>query len=181
MRGSTRGLRIALAVWGAWEILNGVLATFVTKAGAEMVGWAPKFGWNSDILAMSAQYGMGLFLLGFVYLLASTDPVRYAIFVWVAVAEQGLGILIGFNGTFVVRTITVPQFFALVIINLIIATIFLTLRQDEPATLAPPLGAGSHAPEAARATAAHAATHSNGSIPPVPAPDLASAQSGPPA
>jgi hypothetical protein len=130
LKGSTRRLRIALAIWGAWELLNGALATFATQAGASMVGWVPKFGWSSDILAMSAQYGMGLFLLGFVYLLAATDPVRYALFVWVAVAEQALGILIGFNGTFVVRTITVPQFFALVVINVVIAAIFLVLRPD---------------------------------------------------
>jgi hypothetical protein len=71
---------------------------------------------------------MGLFLLGFVYLLAARDPVRYSLIVWVAVAEQALGILIGFNGTFVVKTITVPQFFALAVINMVIAAVFLTLR-----------------------------------------------------
>ncbi len=128
LTGKARGLQIALGVWGCWEVLNGALATFYTQAGANMVGWAPKFGWNSDILAISAQYGMGLFLLGFVYLLAARDPVRYSLIVWVAVAEQALGILIGFNGTFVVKTITVPQFFALAVINMVIAAVFLTLR-----------------------------------------------------
>jgi hypothetical protein len=127
-RGKARGLQIALGIWGAWEVLNGALATFATQAGANMVGWAPKFGWNSDILAMSAQYGMGLFLLGFLYLLAASDPVRYALFVWVAIAEQAVGVLIGFNGTFVVKTITVPQFCALAVINAIIAAVFLKLR-----------------------------------------------------
>ena len=53
---------------------------------------------------------MGMFLLGFVYLLAASDPVRYALFVWVAVAEQALGILIGFYGTFFVQTISPLQF-----------------------------------------------------------------------
>lgn len=130
--GRARALQIALAVWGGWEVLNGALATFATQAGANMVGWVPKFGWNSDILAMSAQYGMGLFLLGFLYLLASTDPVRYAIFVWVAIAEQALGVLIGFNGTFVIKTITVPQFCALAIINAAIAAVFLKLRATGP-------------------------------------------------
>lgn len=138
-------MQIALAIWGAWEVLNGALATFATQAGANMVGWAPKFGWNSDILAMSAQYGMGLFLLGFLYLLAASDPVRYALFVWVAIAEQAVGVLIGFNGTFVVKTITVPQFCALAVINAIIAAVFLKLRADDGTA-----DAGSGPPEEAK-------------------------------
>ena len=71
-----------------WELLNAILATFLPQWGASMVGWNPKFGWSSDIFAMSAQYGMGMFLLGFVYLLVASDPVRYRVFVWVAVAEH---------------------------------------------------------------------------------------------
>ncbi|MGB8266178.1 MAG: hypothetical protein WCE44_07660 [Candidatus Velthaea sp.] len=134
MRDGTRGLRIAFAIWGSWEVINGALATFASQAGANMIGWIPKFGWSSDVLAMSAQYGMGLFLLGFVYLLAARDPRRYALFVWVAVAEQGLGILIGFNGTFVIRTITIPQFFALVVINAAIAAVFLRLGEASRAS-----------------------------------------------
>jgi hypothetical protein len=132
-----RRLRTALAIWGGWEVVNGALATFAAQAGANVVGWVPKFGWNPDILAMSAQYGMGLFLLGFVYLLAASDPVRFVLFVWVAVAEQWLGILIGFYGTFVTRTITVPQFFALLTINLVLTAVFLKLG-PYGATLAAP-------------------------------------------
>ena len=128
---STRLLRAALIVWGVWELLNAILATFLPQWGASMVSWAPRFGWNSDIFAMSAQYGMGMFLLGFMYLLVATDPQRYRLFVWVAVAEQAVGIGIGIYGTFALQTISVPQLVALAIINIVIGTIFLLLRPRE--------------------------------------------------
>ncbi len=136
---STRLLRVALIVWGVWELLNAVLATFLPRWGASMVGWAPRYGWNSDIYAMSAQYGMGMFLLGFLYLLVATDPVRYRVFVWVAVAEQVVGIGIGLYGTFALQTIAIPQLCALTVINVAIGAVFLWLRPRETtaATRAP--------------------------------------------
>ena len=130
---STRLLRAALIVWGVWELLNAVLATFLPRWGASMVSWAPRYGWNSDIFAMSAQYGMGMFLLGFVYLLVATDPRRYRVFVWVAVAEQAVGIGIGFYGTFALQTISAPQLVAVTVINIVIGTIFVLLRPRETA------------------------------------------------
>jgi F0F1-type ATP synthase assembly protein I len=114
--------------WGAWEIANAALATFAPYLGARMVGWNPVFGWNSDVLAMSQQYGMTMFLLGFAYLLAATNPVRYAPLVWVAVGEQVLGILIGFNDAFVTHAAAPGQFLIFVIVNSVIAAVFIALR-----------------------------------------------------
>ncbi|MFY9779073.1 MAG: hypothetical protein WAJ85_01010 [Candidatus Baltobacteraceae bacterium] len=138
---STRLLRAALILWGVWELLNAILATFLPQWGASMVGWNPKFGWSSDIFAMSAQYGMGMFLLGFVYLLVASDPVRYRVFVWVAVAEQAIGIAIGFYGTFYLQTISLPQLCALTVINVVIGSVFLYLRPREAAKGAPEIAA----------------------------------------
>jgi hypothetical protein len=129
-------LRAAFVFWGIWELANAGLATFAPHLGARMVGWDPLYGWNSDVLAMSQQYGMTMFLIGFAYLIAATDPVRYAMFVWVAVAEQALGILVGFNDTFVMHTAAIGQFLAFVIINSIIAAVFIILRPKEPAVKA---------------------------------------------
>jgi hypothetical protein len=97
-----------------------------------MVGWDPAFGWNSDVLAMSQQYGMTMFLLGLAYLLAATDPFRYTAFVWVAVAEQGLGILIGFNDTFVTHSAAMSQFLIFIIVNTVIAAVFIVIRPKTP-------------------------------------------------
>jgi hypothetical protein len=124
-----------------------------------MVGWDPAFGWNSDVLAMSQQYGMTMFLLGFAYLLAATNPVRYAPFVWVAVAEQVLGILIGFKDAFVSHSTAPGQFLIFVIVNSVIAAVFIALRP----TRAPGKwhAAGSAQAADVHAGAAHAtATHS---------------------
>ncbi len=139
-------LRAAFVFWGAWELANAGLATFAPNLGARMVGWDPAFGWNSDVLAMSQQYGMTMFLLGFAYLLAATNPVRYAPFVWVAVAEQVLGILIGFNDAFVSHSAAPGQFLIFVIVNSVIAAIFILLRPT-------------HAHATAHAGTAHSAAH----------------------
>ncbi len=121
-------LRFAFVFWGVWELANAGLATFAPGLGARMVGWKPLFGWNSDVLAMSQQYGMTMFLLGLAYLLAGTNPVRYAPFVWVAVAEQALGILIGLNDTFLTHTAKPSQLLIFITINTIIAAAFIALR-----------------------------------------------------
>ncbi|MGB8266695.1 MAG: hypothetical protein WCE44_10260 [Candidatus Velthaea sp.] len=121
-------LRAAFVFWGVWELANAGLAMFAPAFGARMVGWIPKFGWNSDVLAMSQQYGMTMLLLGLAYLLAASDPVRYAALVWVAVAEQVLGIVIGFNDTFVTRTATQAQFLGFLGIDTLIAAVFIALR-----------------------------------------------------
>jgi hypothetical protein len=126
-------LQAAFVFWGVWEMANAGLATFAPHLGARMVGWDPAFGWNSDVLAMSQQYGMTMFLLGLAYLLAASNPVRYASFVWVAVAEQALGIAIGFNDTFLTHTAAMGQFVTFVIANTIIAAVFIVLRLKVPA------------------------------------------------
>ena len=64
--------------------------------GANLVGWVPDGGWNAELRAMSKQYGMSMFLIGFIFVIMLFDPIRYLSFIWVAVAEQVLGILYGF-------------------------------------------------------------------------------------
>ncbi len=123
-----RVLQGLLAVWASWNILNGLLATFTQQAGASLSGWAPGLGWTADLVSMSQQYGMVLLLLGGVYLITATDPVRYRQFVWVVVAEQLLGILYGAHATFILQQLTPSQFVTQVVINLVVAAVFLILR-----------------------------------------------------
>jgi hypothetical protein len=128
---SSRPLQGLLVVWAVWELLNAALSTFAAPQGASFVGWAPKGGWTADLFSMSQQYGMVLFLLAAVYLLIAVDPQRYRAFVWIPIAEQGLGVVYGVFGLFGSHTITGAQFITQVVINLVVAALFYLLR---PAT-----------------------------------------------
>lgn len=123
-----RVLQGLLALWGVWNILNALLATFSQQAGASLMGWVPKSGWTAELVSMSEQYGMVLLLLGGVYLLTATDPAKYRQFIWVVVAEQILGILYSAHGAFVLQQVTPGQFFTQAVINLVVAAIFIILR-----------------------------------------------------
>ncbi len=125
---SARPLQGLLILWGVWELLNAVLSTFASSVGASFVGWAPKSGWTGDLLAMSQQYGMVLFLLGAVYLLIAVDPVRYRAFVWIPIGEQAIGIAYAIYGLFGSHTITTAQFVTQGIINVVVAALFYLLR-----------------------------------------------------
>ncbi len=125
---STRPLQGLLILWGVWELLNAALSTFASPLGASLVGWAPKTGWTGDLLSMSQQYGMVLFLLGAVYLLTAVDPVRYRAFIWIPIGEQAIGIAYALYGLVGAHTITTGQFVTQAIINVVVAALFYLLR-----------------------------------------------------
>ena len=125
---STRPLQGLLVVWAVWEFINASLSTFAAPLGASFVGWMPKSGWTGDLFSMSQQYGMVLFLLGAVYLLTATDPLRYRAFVWIPIAEQGIGIAYAFYGLVGAHTMTGSQFVTQAIINVVVAAVFYLLR-----------------------------------------------------
>ena len=139
---SVRPLQGLLVLWGIWELLNAALSTFASSAGASFVGWVPKSGWTGDLLSMSQQYGMVLFLLGAVYLLIAVDPVRYRAFVWIPIGEQAIGIAYAIYGLFGAHSITTTQFVTQGIINIVVAALFYLLRP-----------AASDRPQVARAAA----------------------------
>ena len=89
-------LKAGLVVWVLWHLGFGYLSTFDPQLGADVVGWSTPDGWNDELLAMSKQYGMVMFLLAGVYLIMLFDPLRYLNLIWVAVGEQVLGIAYGF-------------------------------------------------------------------------------------
>ena len=88
-------LKIGLVLWVLWHLGFGYLATFAPQLGADIVGWSTPDGWNDELLAMSKQYGMVMVLLAGVYLIMLLDPLRYLDFIWIAIAEQVLGIAYG--------------------------------------------------------------------------------------
>jgi hypothetical protein len=131
---SARPLQGLLIVWSVWELINAVLSTFAAPQGASLVGWAPKGGWTSDLFLMSQQYGMVLFLLAGVYLLIAADPQRYRAFVWIPIAEQGIGIAYGVFGLIGSHAITGAQFTTQVVINVVLAALFYLLRPSSGAS-----------------------------------------------
>ncbi|WP_119166914.1 hypothetical protein [Algihabitans albus] len=88
-------LKIGLALWVLWHLAFGLLSTFSPEFGADLVGWTPAEGWDAELRAMGKQYGMVMLLLAGVYLIMLLDPIRYLNFLWIAVAEQVLGIAYG--------------------------------------------------------------------------------------
>lgn len=89
-------LKIGLLVWVIWHFAFALLSTFAPETGGNLVGWVPDGGWTTELLAMSKQYGMSMLLLGGVFLIMLFDPIRYLRFIWIAIAEQVLGIAYGF-------------------------------------------------------------------------------------
>lgn len=89
-------LKVGLVVWVLWHLVFALLATFAPETGGNLVGWQPAGGWNPELFAMSKQYGMCMLLIALVFLIMLLDPIRYLAFIWIAIAEQVLGILYGF-------------------------------------------------------------------------------------
>jgi len=86
-------LRGLLVLWVLWHLAFGLLASFAPEAGARAVGWRASGGWEPELVAMSTQYGMVMILLAGVYGIMALDPLRYLDLLWIAVAEQALGIV----------------------------------------------------------------------------------------
>lgn len=130
-----RVLQGMLVLWGVWNIFNGLFSTFAPQAAAGMIGgWVPASGWTTELIAMAQQYGMVSLLLGGVYLLTATDPVRYRAFVLVVVAEQIIGIAYSAYSTFVLGQASTGQFITQVLINLVVVALFLVLRSGGAST-----------------------------------------------
>lgn len=117
------GLQIVLGIWVAWHLAFGVLATFAPDTGARLSGWAPESGWSGDMLALSTQYGMVMLLLALIYAIALLDPVRYIRVLWVAIAEQGLGIAYALYIYSGIGNVTLAQVGIQSIINLAVITL----------------------------------------------------------
>ena len=130
-----RVLQGLLVLWGVWNIFNGLLSTFAPEiAGSTIGGWVPASGWTTELIAMAGQYGMVALLLGAVYLLTATDPVRYRAFILIIVAEQIIGIAYSAYGVFVLGQATTGQFITQTLINLVVAAVFLVLRSGSAPT-----------------------------------------------
>ena len=84
---------------------------------------------------MTQQYGMVLLLLGAVYLITATDPVRYQRLIWIVIAEQIIGILFSALAAFGQGQITTGQFVTQAIINLVVMSLLLVLRPSDKSDL----------------------------------------------
>ncbi|MBC8160156.1 MAG: hypothetical protein H7Z42_02970 [Roseiflexaceae bacterium] len=124
----TRVLQGLLVLWGVWNILNGLLSTFAQQSGASLIGWTPASGWTPELVSMAQQYGMVMLLLGAVYLITATDPVRYRALIWIVIAEQIVGIAYSAYGAFGLQQITTSQFVTQLVINLVVVAVFMILR-----------------------------------------------------
>ncbi len=121
----TRTLQIILVLWVLWHLAFGVLATFAPDTGARLTGWSPEGGWTADMLAMSTQYGMVMLLLAAVYAVMVSDPLRYLGMLWVAVAEQLLGIAYAVYIYFNIGGVTASQVAIQAGINVVFIALFI--------------------------------------------------------
>lgn len=117
-------LQVILGLWVLWHLAFGLLATFAPDTGARLTGWSPESGWTADMLAMSTQYGMVMLLLAVVYAVMAADPLRYIALLWVAIAEQVLGIAYAVYIYFNIGGVTVPQVAIQAGINVVIIALF---------------------------------------------------------
>jgi hypothetical protein len=120
-------LRAVLGVWVLWHLAFGFLSTFMPEVGANAVGWSASGGWDAPLMAMSTQYGMVMVLLAGMYLIMMLEPLRYLGLIWVAVAEQILGIAYAAYIFVTMGQITPAQMTFQTAINLAIVAVFVVL------------------------------------------------------
>jgi len=120
-----KSLQVILAIWALWHLIFGILATFAPETGARITGWSPEAGWTADMIALSTQYGMVMLLLALVYAIMLLDPLRYLILIWVAIAEQVLGIAYAGYIYVAVGQVTAAQVGFQSVINLAFIALFL--------------------------------------------------------
>ncbi len=130
-------LQVILGLWVLWHLAFGVLATFAPDTGARLTGWSPEGGWTTDMLAMSTQYGMVMLLLAIMYAVMAADPLRYLGLLWVAIAEQILGIAYAVYIYFNIGGVTVPQVAIQAGINVVIIALFFVFRSSLRSRAAP--------------------------------------------
>ena len=120
-------LKGILWLWVLWHLVFGLLSTFAPETGASLVGWTAAGGWDAELITMSTQYGMVMVLLALVFLITALDPLRYLALIWVAVAEQVLGMV--YAGYIYVQfgQLTIPQMLLQAGINAIVIIVFIAL------------------------------------------------------
>jgi len=120
-------LKGVLWLWVVWHLVFGLLSTFAPEIGANAVGWTATGGWDDELITMSTQYGMVMVLLAFMFLIMALDPLRYLGLIWVAVAEQVLGM--AYAGYIYVQfgQLTIPQMLLQAGINSIVIIVFILL------------------------------------------------------
>jgi len=120
-------LKGVLWLWVIWHLVFGLLATFAPEIGASAVGWTAAGGWDAELITMSGQYGMVMLLLAMMFTIMAFDPLRYLGLIWVAVAEQILGIV--YAGYIYVQfgQLTIPQMLLQAGINTIVVIVFIML------------------------------------------------------
>lgn len=121
---STTALKVVLGFWVLWHLVFGAFATFAPAAGAQLSGWRPEGGWTADMVGLSTQYGMVMILLALVYGFMALDPLRYVSMLWVAIAEQALGIGYAFYIYGVIGNITLAQMATQGSINVAVIALF---------------------------------------------------------
>ena len=116
-----------LWLWAAWHLGFGLLSTFAPEAGAAAVGWTAVGGWSAELITMSTQYGMVMVLLAVMFVIMALDPLRYLDLIWVAVAEQVLGVLYAAYIYVQFGQLTIPQMLLQAGINSVVVILFVVL------------------------------------------------------
>ena len=116
-----------LWVWAAWHLLFGVLSTFAPEVGAAAVGWSAEEGWSAQLITMSTQYGMVMDLLALMFVIMALNPLQYLSLVWVAVAEQVLGVIYAAYIYVQFGQLTIPQMLLQAGINGVVVIVFVVL------------------------------------------------------
>lgn len=128
-------LQVLLGIWVVWHLAFGLLATALPDTGARISGWSPEGGWTGDMLALSTQYGMVMLILAVVYAIALLDPLRYVRVLWVAIAEQALGIVYAVYIYLGIGNVTLAQVGIQAVINValigLLTTFWLRLRDED--------------------------------------------------
>ena len=128
-------LQVLLGIWVVWHLAFGLLATALPDTGARISGWSPEGGWTGDMLALSTQYGMVMLILAVVYAIALLDPLRYVRLLWVAIAEQALGIVYAVYIYLGIGNVTLAQVGIQAVINValigLLTTFWLRLRDED--------------------------------------------------
>jgi len=120
-------LKGVLWLWVVWHLVFGLLATFAPEAGADAVGWTATGGWDAELITMSTQYGMVMVLLALMFAIMALDPLRYLGLIWVAVAEQVLGMAYAGYIYVLFGQLTIPQMLLQAGINSVVIIVFAVL------------------------------------------------------
>ena len=129
-----------LWLWALWHLGFGLLSTFAPEAGAAAVGWTADGGWSAELITMSTQYGMVMVLLAVMFVIMALNPLQYLDLIWVAVAEQVLGVLYAAYIYVQFGQLTIPQMLLQAGINSVVVILFVVLwlglrdARPQPAT-----------------------------------------------